>query len=42
VPPVRRVPSSDLLGTDRELEIEHGSRLYRLRRTNNDKLILTK
>jgi hemin uptake protein HemP len=38
---VRRVCSRDLLGTQRELVITHQSREYRLRITQNGKLILT-
>jgi len=34
--------SSELLGTAREIIIEHGGSEYRLRVTSNDKLILTK
>jgi hemin uptake protein HemP len=39
---VGRVRSEKLLGTLRELEIEHGAELYRLRVTSTGKLILTK
>lgn len=35
------VPSQDLLGQRGELIIEHEGRQYRLRRTQNGKLILT-
>jgi hemin uptake protein HemP len=35
------VPSRDLLGQRGELIIEHEGRQYRLRRTQNGKLILT-
>ncbi|QSA96937.1 hemin uptake protein HemP [Methylococcus sp. EFPC2] len=38
----RRISSSELLGVERELVIEHGGSEYRLRITSNDKLILTK
>lgn len=38
----RRVASESLLGGGRELEIEHGDEVYRLRETRNGKLILTK
>ena len=38
----RRMKSSDLLKTGRELFIEHGDQLYRLIRTSNDKLLLVK
>ena len=41
-PAPRRLQSRDLLGQDRELEIEHAGQLYRLRLTNLGKLILTK
>ena len=37
-----RVSSQKLLGTLRELEIEHGTERYRLRVTSTGKLILTK
>jgi len=36
-----RVMSNQLLGERRELIIEHDGREYRLRRTQNGKLILT-
>lgn len=39
---VRRVDSRELLHDERELVIEHAGQEYRLRRTRNDKLILTK
>lgn len=38
----RRVDSLSLLSGNRELIIEHAGCEYRLRRTQNDKLILTK
>jgi hemin uptake protein HemP len=38
----RPLRSSDIMGTQREVWIEHGGQLYRLRITSNDKLILTK
>ena len=38
----RRVRSSDVLGADSEIEIQHGEALYRLRITSLGKLILTK
>jgi hemin uptake protein HemP len=38
---VRCIASLDLLGTRGELMIEHHGRFYRLRVTQNDKLILT-
>lgn len=41
-PAPRRLQSRDLLGQDRELEIEHAGQLYRLRLTQLGKLILTK
>jgi hemin uptake protein HemP len=37
----RRVTSNELLGPGRELVIVHGGREYRLRLTQNGKLILT-
>lgn len=40
-PPVARVKSQDLLRQMRELEIDHGGRIYRLRLTQLNKLILT-
>ncbi|HEY4250576.1 MAG TPA: hemin uptake protein HemP [Roseomonas sp.] len=40
--PPRRVSSVELLKAEHELEIQHGADVYRLRRTSNDKLILTK
>lgn len=39
--PVPRISSSDLLGSIREIEIEHAGRVYRLRLTHSNKLILT-
>lgn len=45
-PPQRPAPASldtrDLFGTRRELTIQHGDDVYRLRITRNSKLILTK
>jgi hemin uptake protein HemP len=38
----QRIDSLSLLSGNRELIIEHGGFEYRLRRTQNDKLILTK
>lgn len=38
----RRMKSSDLLKSGRELFIEHGDQLYRLIKTSNDKLLLVK
>jgi hemin uptake protein HemP len=40
--PTQRIDSSRLLAGTRELIIEHAGSEYRLRRTQNDKLILTK
>lgn len=40
--PPRRIDSSDLFGPDRQLEITHGSAVYRLSLTSLGKLILTK
>ncbi len=37
-----RLQSNDLLGAHQEIEIEHGTAVYRLRRTSLGKLILTK
>ncbi len=39
--PIPRVSSEALLGSQRELLIVHNSREYRLRLTQNGKLILT-
>lgn len=39
--PIRAVSSEELLGARGELHIEHQGRQYRLRRTQNGKLILT-
>jgi len=41
-PGVRHLNSGDLLAGAREILIEHGGVCYRLRVTQNDKLILTK
>jgi hemin uptake protein HemP len=38
----QRVHSRELLQGERELIIQHGDQEYRLRHTQNDKLILTK
>lgn len=38
----KRIDSNSLLSGNRELIIEHAGCEYRLRRTQNDKLILTK
>lgn len=40
--PSAEVDSMNLLHGQRELLIRHGSEVYRLRHTRNDKLILTK
>ena len=46
--PVRLMPADEvidsgaLLKGQREIVIQHGDKLYRLRHTSNDKLILTK
>ena len=39
--PVKRISSASLMEGGRELEIEHGGRVYRLRITQLNKLILT-
>jgi len=39
--PAKRIASSDLFGAAREIVIEHGGRLYRMRITQSGKLILT-
>lgn len=39
--PVRRITSADLLAQRREVEIEHAGKIYRLRVTQLNKLILT-
>ncbi len=39
--PLPRMTSRDLLGALREIEIEHAGRIYRLRLTHSNKLILT-
>ncbi len=36
-----RIKSSDLFQTNREIEIDHEGRIYRMRLTNLNKLILT-
>jgi hemin uptake protein HemP len=41
VKPVKRVSSAGLMDGGRELEIEHSGRIYRLRITQLNKLILT-
>lgn len=40
--PEQTLSSEDLLNGRREILISHGDRVYRLRHTSNDKLILTK
>jgi hemin uptake protein HemP len=40
-PELKRVSSESLLGPKKELVIVHNGREYRLRLTQNDKLILT-
>lgn len=40
-PTVRRIPSRTLMQDRREVEIEHGGKIYRLRVTQLNKLILT-
>jgi hemin uptake protein HemP len=42
MPARKRVSSEALLGNQREIEIQHGAQLYRLRLTALGKLILTK
>jgi hemin uptake protein HemP len=39
--PITRVKSQDLFQQMRELEIDHGGRIYKLRLTQLNKLILT-
>lgn len=39
--PVNRIKSQDLFQKMRELEIDHGGRIYKLRLTQLNKLILT-
>ena len=39
--PVRRFTTASLMQDQREVEIEHGGRIYRLRITQLNKLILT-
>jgi hemin uptake protein HemP len=41
IKPVKRVSSASLMDGGREMEIEHGGRVYRLRITQLNKLILT-
>ncbi len=41
-PAVPRLPSQQLFGPHRELEILHQGQVYRLRQTQQGKLILTK
>lgn len=40
-PSVRRITSANLLQDKREVEIEHAGKIYRLRITQLNKLILT-
>ena len=46
--PTRILPAEEVIGSEallkgqREVLIQHGDRIYRLRHTSNDKLILTK
>jgi len=40
--PRRRLQSQNLLGGEEEVIIEHGGQEFRLRKTRQDKLILTK
>ena len=42
IPAVTTLDSEALLKGGREVLIQHGDRIYRLRHTSNDKLILTK
>ncbi|MCU6500327.1 hemin uptake protein HemP [Rugamonas sp. A1-17] len=39
--PAKRITSASLMGDGREVEIEHSGRIYRLRITQLNKLILT-
>ncbi|MGE0744093.1 MAG: hemin uptake protein HemP [Rhodospirillales bacterium] len=39
---VRRVPLTQIIGGDREVQIDHDGQIYRLRVTSKGKLILTK
>jgi len=39
--PITRIKSTDLFQKMRELEIDHGGRIYKLRLTQLNKLILT-
>jgi hemin uptake protein HemP len=39
--PLRRFDSKELMNGEREVEINHGGRIYRLRITQLNKLILT-
>lgn len=41
VSPIKRISSAGLMDGGRELEIEHAGRVYRLRVTQLNKLILT-
>ena len=42
MPPVTMLDSTTLLGGAREVLIRHGAEAYRLKLTQNDRLILTK
>jgi hemin uptake protein HemP len=41
-PVIRRIHSRELMGSDKQVDIVHGSQCYRLRVTSLGKLILTK
>ena len=41
IPAITRIKSQDLFQQMRELEIDHGGRIYKLRLTQLNKLILT-
>ena len=41
IPPPKRIKSQDLFQQQREVEIEHQGKIYRLRMTQLNKLILT-
>jgi len=41
ITPLRRISSGELMDGQREVEIEHAGRVYRLRITQLNKLILT-
>ena len=40
--PRKTIRSEELLGGENDIAIDHGGEIYRLRRTRNGKLILTK